>query len=153
MDPRCNTTSFSAAIPSTGTSAFSIFSFDKIGECIKNTPIESIAFLVASAVVRIFSHPLAVPLLGVGISMLATTLVLKALSGYDQSMKVYITKKVCIFNKKHPRLHLMTTIFAFAISFISKKLGFLTGVLIGSFGTIILDVEKYKLMQKASRKT
>lgn len=119
--------------------------------CLKEAPVEAVAFLVAAAVVRIFSPSLAAPLLGVGVSMLATTLVLKAVSLYNPALTIKLTKEVCIFNNKHPKLQLVTAIFSFVVSFVSRSLGFISGGFLGGVGCIVLDLERYKLMQKASR--
>lgn len=116
-------------------------------------PIEGIAFVVASCAVRIFSASLAAPLLGIGVSILTTRLVLKTIDCYDNKLLVNLTKEACKFNKNYPKLQMITFICALALSFVSKTLSFIVGACLGSFGSIILDVESYKLMQQANRKT
>ena len=115
-------------------------------------PIEGIAFLAASLAVRIFSISLSTPLLGIGISILTTRIALKALDCYDDSLLVELTKEACKFNKRFPKLQIITFIFALALSFYTKTLSFITGACLGSFGSIILDVENYKFLQEANRK-
>lgn len=115
-------------------------------------PIESLAFLVGSLAVRIFCLAPAAPLIGIGISIITTRLVLKIIDCYDTSLLVNITKEACKFNKRYPKLQMIAFISAIALSFITQDLSFIMGACIGSFGSIILDVENYKLLQQANRK-
>ncbi|MEI8125163.1 MAG: hypothetical protein WCG42_05370 [Parachlamydiaceae bacterium] len=130
---------------------FISLSKEKFAESLNETPLEGVAFLIASAVVRIFSHPLVAPLVGIGLSIITTKLVLKSISTYDHSLTVNLTKETCKLRKKYPKLQLIGFIFACAISFASKTLGFASGFLVGTFGSIVFDVERYKLMQSADR--
>lgn len=115
-------------------------------------PVEGMAFLIASFAVRLFNNTLAAPLLGIGISVIITRLVLKAIDCYDGPLLINLTKEACKVNKNYPKLQMITFVCALAFSFISKTLSVLIGACLGSFGSIILDVESYKLLQKANRK-
>ena len=114
-------------------------------------PVEGVAFLAASLAVRIFSSSFACPLLGIGFSLITTTLVLKSLECYDQLLLINLTKKVCKFSKKYPKIQMIACICALVFSLISKTSSFMIGAFLGSFGSLILDVERYKLLQKANR--
>jgi hypothetical protein len=118
---------------------------------ISATPIEGVAFLVASAVVRIFSVPLSAPLLGIGLSFIATRLVLKMIDCYDPKLIIHLKIEAYILIGKYPELHKIAICFALAISFLSTQLGFISGAVLGSFVSVTLDVENYKLIQKSNR--
>jgi hypothetical protein len=118
---------------------------------LNSIPAEGVAFLVASVAVRIFSASFACPLLGIGISLVTTTLVLKSLECYDQLLLINLTKEACKLSKKYPKIQMIACICALVFSLISRTSGFLLGALIGSFSSLILDVERYKLIQKANR--
>lgn len=126
----------------------------QIPHCTKllnSLPAEGIAFLVASIAVRFFSTSFAYPLLGIGSSLVITTLVLKSLECYDQQLLINLTRETCKFSKKHPKIQMIACICALVFSLISTISSFFIGVLIGSFGSLILDVERYKLLQQANR--
>ncbi|HEV8051867.1 MAG TPA: hypothetical protein VGP47_05175 [Parachlamydiaceae bacterium] len=114
-------------------------------------PSEGIAFLVGSLAVRILSPTFASPLLGIGISLITATLVLKSLECYDSPLLINLTKETCKLSKKYPKIQMITCICALAFSLISKTFSFFIGAALGSFASIILDVERYKLMQQANR--
>lgn len=114
-------------------------------------PVEGIAFIVASLAARIFIPPITAPLLGIGISVIITRVAIKAIEWYDTTLLVGLTKEACKFNKNYPKLQMITFICALALSFISKTLSFLAGVALGSFGSVILDVESYKSLQQTNR--
>lgn len=130
-------------------SSFDCFHRDS---CFKIIPIESIAFLIASVAASVFSHSIAAVFLGIALSIATTKLVLKAFDCYDRSLVVNVTKEICKFNKKHPKLQLIAFLFALAIGFASKPLGLIAGAFLGSFGSIVLDVESYRLMQQTNRR-
>lgn len=115
-------------------------------------PFEGVAYLVASIAVRVFSTALSAPLLGIGISIVATNLALKTIEWYDNQLVIDLTKEACKFNRNYPNLQWVMFIAALAMSFLSETLSFITGIYLGSFGTIIMDVENYKRLQDESRK-
>lgn len=123
----------------------------KGAQIIAATPVEGVAFLVASLAVRIFSTSLTAPLLGISLSIIATRVVLKVLEWYDQRTIVFLNKEACKLKGNNPNLEKISFCFSLAVSFISKPLGFIAGALLGCFGSIILDVENYKLMQRQHR--
>lgn len=114
-------------------------------------PIEGIAFIIASFAMRIFSTSLAFPLVGIGLAIITTRLVLKVIDRYDNKLLVNLTKEACKFNRNYPKLQMIIFICTLVFSFVSKTLSFSTGACLGSFGSIILDVENYKLQQQANR--
>lgn len=118
----------------------------------KMIPVEGLSFLIASVATRIFSISFGIFLAGIGISLIATTLVIKSIDCYDHRVLISLTKEACKFNKNYPKLRLITFISGFILSSFSKKLAFATGVFLGSYGGLILDVETYKQMQQANRK-
>lgn len=115
-------------------------------------PIGGIAFIVASVAIKIFSPPLAAPLLGAGIAVITTKLVRKGIGWYDNRILVNLTKEICKLNKKFANIQFVAVIFAIAISFLYPPLGLVAGALIGCYSAIIFDVERAKLMQQARRK-
>jgi hypothetical protein len=123
-----------------------------INALFEQIPIEGIAYLVASVAIRIFSISLSFPLLGIGLSILTTNLALKTLEWYDSQLVVDLTKEACKFNRTYPNLQLVIFTSALAISFLTETLSFFAGIYLGSFGTIIMDVENYKRLQEESRK-
>jgi hypothetical protein len=123
-----------------------------ISHVTKLIPIESVAFLIGAVAVRVFSTALTAPFLGIGLSILVTRLVIKLIDCYDDTLLVNLTKEVCKFNKRYPKLQIITFIATLALCFLSKTLSFILGISLGSFGSIILDVENYKLLQQANRK-
>lgn len=114
-------------------------------------PVEGVTFLVASLAVRLFSVSLAVPLLGIGASIIASKFLLKAIDFYDHQIVVDLTKEACKLHRVYPSLQIIGFISALALSFTSQSLSFFVGVSLGSFGSIILDVERHKLMQQWNR--
>lgn len=114
-------------------------------------PTEGVTFIVASLAVRIFSSSLACPLLGIGISLVTTTLVLKSLECYDQLLLINLTKEACKLSKKYPKIQMIACICALVFSLLSKTFSFILGAFIGSFSSLILDVERYKLIRQANR--
>lgn len=118
---------------------------------LNSIPAEGIAFLVASIAVRFFSSSFAYPLMGIGISLITTTLVLKSLECYDRILLINLTKEACKFSKKYPKIQMIACICALVFSLISKTSSFFLGAVLGSFSSLILDVERYKLIQKANR--
>jgi len=114
-------------------------------------PVEGITFLIASLAIRLFTTTLSSPLFGIGISIIVTRLVLKAIDRYDNTLLINLTKTACKFNKEYPTLQLITFICALAFSFLSGPLSFVIGACLGSFGSVMLDVEHYKKMQQANR--
>lgn len=118
---------------------------------LSSTPIEGIAFLITSLAVRIFSVPLSVPLLGIGLSFIATRLVLKMIDCYDPKVIIHLKIEAYKLIGKYPSLPKIAICFALAISFLSKHLGFITGLALGCFVSITLEVENYKILQNANR--
>jgi hypothetical protein len=114
-------------------------------------PIEGVTFLAASLGVRILSVSLSAPLLGIGVSMIASRMLLKAIDVLDHRIVVDLTKEACKINRTYPSLQAIVFVSALAFSFTSQSLSFLIGVSLGSFGSIILDVERHKLMQQWNR--
>jgi hypothetical protein len=115
------------------------------------TPAEAAAFAVAAIVMRIFFSSLAPPFMGICVSLIGTRLIVKALDHYCQAPLIEIKRQVCLLNKNFPRLQLVGFISALVISLLSQTLGFAMGLVVGAFGSVILDVENYKLMQQAKR--
>lgn len=114
-------------------------------------PVEGITFAVASLAVRIFSTSLTAPLLGVGLSLIASRLLLKAIDLCNHRIVVALTKEACKLNRAYPNMQLIIFISSLAFSFTSQSLSFLMGLSLGSFGGVILDVERHKLMQQWNR--
>jgi len=112
---------------------------------------EAAVFLTASLAMRIFVPPLAAPLLGISLSVIATRLVLKICDRYNSTVVIHLTKEACKFNKRHPQFQRIAFVFSLAISFLSRTCGFIGGIILGSFGAILLEVENYKLLQRANR--
>lgn len=117
-----------------------------------NIPVEAAGFFCLAAIARIAFQSLVAPLMGIGVGILGTKLVLKAFDSYDSRPLVHLTKEACKINKKYPKLQLISLIFALSIGFLSPPLSFIAGSILGIFGAIILDVESYKLIQEANRK-
>lgn len=115
------------------------------------TPAEAAAFAIAAIVMRIFVSSLVAPLAGICTSLIFSRLAVKILDQYYNVPLVQIKKQVCILYKKYPKLQLVAFISALAISLLSPTAGFVIGLTLGAFGAIILDVENYKLIQKAKR--
>ena len=120
-------------------------------EILNEVPLEACAFLVTSLAIRVLSPPLTAPLLGIGISMLTAKLVLNVASQYDNILLVNLTKEACSLNKKYPKLQMIALIFAMTVSYLYQPLSFAAGALIGSFGAVVLDIERYKLLQQSER--
>ncbi len=143
-----NAQPFFVGTPSHGAGGF----FKKLGTCLIETPAEALAFAVAAAAMRVFIPCLSAPLLGISAGLLATKLVLKISSCYTSNLLISLTKEACKLNRKYPKLQLIAFIFAMSISFLSRFLGIVLGIALGSFGAVILDIENYKLLQKVTRK-
>lgn len=114
-------------------------------------PSEGLTCLAASVAVRIFSTSLAVPLFNIGVSMFATQLVLKVLECYDGATLITLTKEAYRVNKNYPKLQVIACLSAFAFSLISETLSIMIASCLGSFRTILLDVESCKRLQQANR--
>lgn len=120
-------------------------------DCLCETPAESVAFTLAAVAARVFIPWLTMPLLGIAAGVLATKLVLKLFDRYNVSL-VGITKEACRFNKKYPKSQLIGFIFTLCMGWLSQTLGVIAGIILGSCGALVLDVESYKLIQQAKRK-
>ena len=83
--------------------------------------------------------------------MLTAKLVLNVASQYDNIRLVNLTKEACSLNKKYPKLQMIALIFAMTVSYLYQPLSFAAGALIGSFGAVVLDIERYKLLQQSER--
>lgn len=118
----------------------------------ESIPIEGIAYLVASIAVRVFSVSLSYPLLGIGLAMVVTNLALKTIEWYDNQLIIDLTKEACKFNRAYPNLQRIMFASALAISFLTETLSFVVGIYLGSFGTILMDIENYKRLQEERRK-
>jgi len=127
-------------------------SYILIDSFIATVPFEGLAIFIASLSIRVFSESLFSPLFGLGISIIATRLVLKTLACYDDVFLNSLIKEACKFNKQYPNLQLITFISALALGFLSSSLSLFVGIGLGVFSAIMLDVEKYKQMQAACRK-
>lgn len=114
-------------------------------------PMEGVTFVVASLAMRVFSVTLSTPLLGIGLSIIAARLFLKAIDPYAHRLVVDLTKEACRINRAYPNLQTMAFIAALAISFTSQSLSLFIGVSLGTFGSIVLDVERHKLLQQWNR--
>jgi len=115
-------------------------------------PIEGIACLVVSAAIRIFSTALSVPFLGMGVSMIATHLALKTIEWYDEQLVIDLSTEVLKVTRNHPNLQLIAFAAAMALSFFSKAISFASGLSLGCFGTVIMNVGNYRQLQETNRK-
>lgn len=123
-----------------------------INTAVDSIPFGGIAFIVASLAIKVFSQPLAAPLLGMGIGAIATKLVKNVIDWYDSKLLVDLTKEAHKLNKRFAHLQLIALIFAFAISFVFKPFGFVAGAFIGCFSATVFDMERAKLGQQDNRK-
>lgn len=145
---RLNAMSFNISLPSL---PFSQKQEPLAKQFIDTIPVEGITFVVASLAIRIFSTSLTTPLLGIGISIIASRFLLKVIDLYAHRIAVDLTKEACKINRTYPNLQLIAFVSALVFSFTSQTLSFLIGVSLGGFGSIILDVERHKLMQQWNR--
>jgi len=114
-------------------------------------PAEGLAITTASFTVGFFSSALATPLFHIGLSMFATQLVLKAIDCYDDETPISLAKEAYRWNKNYPKLQVVTLICAYAVSLISKTFSIMIASCLGSFRTILLDIEDSKRLQQANR--
>lgn len=128
-------------------------SYPSASDCLEEIPVEAVAFAIAALAVRLFAPVLSTPLFGIAAGLLATKLVLKLVERYDNGRVINLTKEALRFNKGYPNLQFITLVFALATSWIAQTVAFFTGAALGCFSAIILDVEHYKLLQQANRKT
>jgi hypothetical protein len=133
-------------------SKFQAFQLEAGIESFDLLSLEGAAFTVAGLACRLFFPPAYPALLSIGASLCAVHLAIKLLSCYDDAMVLGLTKEACKVNRKYPKLHLISFIFSIAIGFVSKTVAFLTGIAIGSFAAVILEVENYKYLQRTDRK-
>lgn len=124
----------------------------EIASLIYETPAEALAFGVAAAASRLFGLPFAAPFLGISAGLFATKLVLKILGRYNDSALVELSKRACKLNRDMPKLQIITFIFALTISTISQTIGFISGIGLGSYGAVVLDIENYNLIRLANRR-
>lgn len=118
--------------------------------CAHTTPIEGLAFIATAAVTNLFIPSITPSLIAIGTALFSATLVLKALNRYTSFFAIKLTKEACKLRRAYPKLQVITLIFSLAISFLSKAAGVLAGIVLGTFGAIVLDVEYYKLQQRAN---
>lgn len=117
----------------------------------ESVPMEGVTFVVAALAMRVFSVTLSTPLLGIGISIIAATLLLKTIDSYNHRIVVDLTKEACKINRLYPNLQAIGFVAALMISFTSQTLSLFIGVSLGTFGSIVLDVERHKLLQQWNR--
>ena len=115
------------------------------------TPAEAAMFALAAVVMRIFISSLVAPFVGICVSLVLTRLAIKTLDQNYNSPLVHIKKQVYLINKKYPNIQFLTFISSLVISLLSPTAGFLMGLSVGAFGSIVLDVENYKLLQQTKR--
>ncbi|EFB41473.1 MULTISPECIES: hypothetical protein [Parachlamydia] len=108
----------------------------------------SLVFIVAGVALAIFYPPLSPAFLAMGVSLFTTTLVVKILDRYHFTIIEEFKTKACTFPTKYAKLHLITFVFAIAISFISPAVGCLAGGLIGIASGLIIQIEHIKLQRK-----
>jgi len=121
-------------------------------DCLRDPPVEGIVFVIGAAAANVFISFLTVPLLGIGISMITTKLVLKALDRYNNAAFIDLTKEVCKFHKKFSKLQVIGCIVALALGYLSQAVALTVGIAVGFCGAVILDVEKHKVAQCAARR-
>lgn len=114
-------------------------------------PVEAVGFIAAAAISRIGTTILSAPFIGIGIGITASKLALKTFNNYDNKGLIYLTKTVCKFNQRNPRTQLIAFIASLIISSISSWWGLIAGNLLGFYGGLLIDVERYKLMQQLNR--
>jgi len=112
-------------------------------------PIEALAFAVAGAIASFFKLTAASALGGIGLGLFTAKLAAKAMNLYNPELLIGITKKACKLVKQYPRLQFISFIFTLMISIPFQNLGFSAGIIVGGFGAIILDVEKYNHLRQA----
>lgn len=125
---------------------------DCVNTTCDNTPVGGIALVVASIALKSISRALAAPLLGMGASMIVTTLVKNGIDWYDNKLLVHLKKETHKLYNRFEYLHLIAVIFSFAISFIYCPLGLIAGILLGTATALVLDTETSKLGQQANRR-
>lgn len=118
---------------------------------IETFPIEAVGFIAAAAISRIGTTILSAPFIGISIGITAAKLALKTFNNYDDKGLIYLTKKVCKFNQRHQKTQLIAFIASLIISSISSWWGLIAGNLLGFYGGLLIDVERYKLMQQLNR--
>lgn len=119
---------------------------------IADASAEALGFVIASLAVRIFVPSFGAPLMGIAIGLFAGKLVIKTLTSYNSVALMDLTYGACQLGERYPKLQTISFLFAMGVSLLSRPLGLAAGIAIGAYGAAILDVENYKLMQKASRK-
>lgn len=113
--------------------------------------IDGIAYLIMGTAIRAFSAPLAIPLWGIGLSLLTTKLVLNFFDQYNYPSVINLTRAVHTHNKNYPQLERIALIFAFCISFLFPRVGLISGLLMGCCEALLMRVENYKALQAISR--
>lgn len=108
-------------------------------------PLSGITLTIAAFATRIFSHWIAAPLAGIGLSIIITNLVKKGITCYDTKLLISIRKEIYKIDNKHKNLQLIAVICCFGLSFFCPTIGFATGLILGAYSAIIFDVERAKL--------
>lgn len=114
-------------------------------------PAEGLTLTTTSFALNFFSSSLAAPLFHIGLSMFTAQLVLKAIECYDDATPVSLAKEAYRWNKNYPKLQVITFICAYAVSLISKTFSIMIASCLGSFRTILLDIEASKRLLQANR--
>ena len=113
---------------------------------------EALGFAVASLALRIIFPPFSLPMAGIAGGILSTRLVIKGLRPYNQLPLMNLTYEACQLRERYPKLQTIAFVFTMGMSFLSQTLALASGIAIGIYGAIVLDVDRYKTMQNADRK-
>ena len=109
----------------------------------KNTPLEGIAFLIASFAVHFFCRRLKTPFKLIGISIIMTKHILNAIQYFDEDTFIKYKKNVYTYYKDIYYLKIPLCILAVLISLFFFKLGYLLSIAIGSFTYLALDIDNH----------
>ncbi|MBA3816018.1 MAG: hypothetical protein H0X29_05780 [Parachlamydiaceae bacterium] len=124
------------------------YSVKDLSSTLSEVPIESIAFAAASCVALFFKFSIASALGGISLGLIGAKLATKAVNLCNPHLLIELTKKSCILVKRYPRLQFISFIFTLVISHLSKNLGFGTGIIVGGFAAIILDVQRFQYIRR-----
>lgn len=112
------------------------------------TPAEAAAIAVGAIVMRVLFPAMATPFIGICASLVITRFAIKIIDLCAIKSVSKLKKEACKLNKRYPKLHLISFLFALAISVISPFVGLIFGTAIGSYSAIILDVENNKFARQ-----
>jgi len=126
--------------------------FKVVGHFFYQTPAEIAVILLLGALFLFVFPPLAPPLFAIASSVFVTRLAVKVTDHYNNRALDKIKEAVCNFNRKYPKIRILTFLGSLAACAITPIAGAVIGVALGALSGIIIEVDLGNRLQQVNRK-